>query len=365
MPPGQTVTEPSQPAIEMIETLREDDGLIPYRGVSDFDRSTVLVLAAAAEQLPSGGLQRLEREYAYREELDSGWAATPLAFSRYNGRPMLVLTDPGGELLSRLVGRPWSVAWLLRVAIGIAAALGRVHERGLIHKDVKPANSLVNAVSGGAWLTGFALASRLPREHRVLGPPEVVAGTLAYMAPEQTGRMNRSMDSRSDLYALGATLYELLTGTLPFTAADPMEWVHCHIAKRPVPPAERRKDIPRSVSAIIMRLLSKTAEERDQTAAGLENDLRRCLAQWEAERRIDDFPLGKYDTPNRLLIPEKLYGREREVDTLLASFDRIVKSGSPELVLVSGYSGIGKSSVVSELHRVLVPPRGLFAAGKF
>src|SRR5262249_16550056 len=166
-------------------------------------------------------------------------------------------------------------------------------------------------------------------------------------------------------YALGVTLYEMLTGSLPFTASDPMEWVHCHIAKRPVPPAERRKDVPRSVSAIIMKLLAKTAEDRYQTAAGVEGDLRPCLAQWEAERRIDEFPLGGYDTPDRLLIPEKLYGREREVDTLLASFDRIVQSGGPELVLVSGYSGIGKSSVVHELHRVLVPPRGLFAAGKF
>src|SRR5207302_56336 len=214
------------------------------------------------------------------------------------------------------------------------------------------------------WLIGFGIASRLARERQPLEPPEFIAGTLAYMAPEQTGRMNRSIDSRSDLYALGATLYELLTGSLPFTASDPMEWVHCHIAKRPVPPAERRKDVPRAVSAIIMKLLAKTAEDRYQTAAGVESDLRRCLAQGEAERRIE-FPLGESDTPDRLLIPEKLYGREREVDRLLASFDRIAKSGAPELVLVSGYSGIGKSSVVNELHRVLVPPQGLFASGKF
>ena len=163
----------------------------------------------------------------------------------------------------------------------------------------------------------------------------------------------------------GVTLYEMLTGTLPFTASDPMEWVHCHIAKQPLPPAERRKDVPRSVSGIITKLLAKTAEERYQTAAGLESDLRRCLAEWECERRIGEFLLGEHDTPDRLLIPEKLYGRQREVETLLASFDRVVKSGTPELVLVSGYSGIGKSSVVNELYKVLVPPRGLFASGKF
>src|ERR1700723_2980325 len=156
--------------------------------------------------------------------------------------------------------------------------------------------------------------------------------------------MNRSVDSRSDFSSLGVTLYRMLTGALPFAAADPMEWVHCHIARRPAPPADRVKEIPSAVSAIVMKLLAKTAEERYQTAAGLVSDLRRCQAEWEAQRRIDDFPLGEHDTPDRLLIPEKLYGRRREVETLLASFNRVVDGGAPELVLVSGYSGVGKSS---------------------
>ncbi|HUL06115.1 MAG TPA: PAS domain S-box protein [Candidatus Acidoferrum sp.] len=253
----------------------------------------------------------------------------------------------------------------LRIAISIASALDKVHQRGLVHKDIKPANILVNGANGEVRLTGFGLASRLSRERQAPEPPETIVGTLAYMAPEQTGRMNRSIDSRSDLYALGVTFYQMLTGTLPFTAADPMEWVHCHVARRPVPPAGRRKEVRGAVSAIIMKLLAKTAEERYQTAAGLEHDLRRCLAEWEAQRSIDDFPLGEHDTPDRLLIPEKLYGREREIELLLAAFDRVVGGGTPELVLVSGYSGIGKSSVVNELHKVLVPSRGLFASGKF
>src|ERR1700682_704902 len=215
--------------------LREGD-IALYRGSGN---GLPPILLAAAEETSLGCVERLEHEYALKAELDPEWAARPVALTHYNDRMTLVLEDPGGAPLYRLLGRPLEVSHVLRIAIPLAGALRGVHARGLIHKDIKPANILVDTASGGVWLTGFGITSRLPRERQAPAPPEVIAGTLAYMAPEQTGRMNRSVDSRSDLYALGVTFYEMLTGQLPFTAADPMEWVHCHIARQPVPPSEQ------------------------------------------------------------------------------------------------------------------------------
>jgi len=344
-----------------LSLLRSGD-LTLHRGTGNGVASVLLVTAENGSLVY---LNRLEREYALRGELDAAWAARPIALMRYNDRQTLVLEDPGGEPLDQLFSGPLETTVFLRIAIRLTEAIRRVHERGLIHKDVKPANVLVDVVSGSAWLTGFGFASRLPREHQNPDAPEMIAGTLAYMAPEQTGRMNRSIDARSDLYSLGISFYEMLTGMLPFTAADPLEWVHCHIARQPTPPDKRVATVPAALSAIVMKLLAKTAEKRYQTAAGVEADLRRCLTEWDSLHRIDPIPLGAHDSSGRLLIPEKLYGREPEIETLLTAFGRVVASGTPELVLVSGYSGIGKSSVVNELHKVLVPPRGLFASGKF
>lgn len=346
--------------------LRESADFTLYRGRKHDDPSPVLAIALFEQPSPQS-IKRLMHEYSFAAELDIAWAAKPLAITRHEERTILLLKDPGGQPLDRILerdrGQPLDLTRFLSTAIGLARTLGQVHQQGLIHKDVKPANVLVDD-AGNAWLTGFGIASQLPRELQLPEPPEFISGTLAYMAPEQTGRMNRSIDSRSDLYSLGVTFYEMLTGSLPFAASDPMEWVHCHIAKQPAAPSERVGTVPASVSAITMKLLSKTAEERYQTAVGVESDLRRCLSQWKSQGWIDDFAPGARDTPDRLLIPEKLYGRDREVDILLTAFDRIVGGGRAELVLVSGYSGIGKSAVVNELHKPLVPPRGLFASGK-
>ncbi|MDB5027972.1 MAG: histidine kinase, partial [Candidatus Eremiobacteraeota bacterium] len=348
-----------------LEVVRQDPESVLYRGKQGADDAPTLLLTLASEHPRSESFGRLEHEHRLKDELAPEWAVQPLRIVHQDGRPILVLADPGGEFLDRLLGQPMELGRSLRIAIALSDTLARLHARGLIHKDVKPANILLEPTTCAVRLTGFGIASRLPRERQAPGPPEFIAGTLAYMAPEQTGRMNRSIDARSDLYAMGVTLYEMMTGVLPFSAADPLEWVHCHIARQPVPPRERVTTIPEPVSAIIMKLLAKTAEERYQTAAGVQDDLRRCLTEWETEGEIASFPLGAHDVSDRLRIPERLYGRERELATLLSAFERVVAGGESELVLVSGYSGIGKSAVVNELHKALVPPRGLFAAGKF
>ncbi|MBV8963775.1 MAG: serine/threonine protein kinase, partial [Hyphomicrobiales bacterium] len=253
------------------QILWEDGERVFRRGwqLEDNGKRAVLLVMPAADQPSRSSLDRLTHEYQLKDELDGAWAARPLDLVRDAGRTMLVLEDAGGEPLGRLLGAPMEVGSFLRLAIATAGALGKLHRRGLVHKDIKPVNILVDAATGEVRLTGFGIASRLTRERQSPHPPETIAGTLAYMAPEQTGRMNRSIDSRSDLYALGVTFYQMLTGALPFTAADPMEWVHCHLARHPVPPAERRKEVPHPVSAIVMKLLAKRAEDRYQTAAGL------------------------------------------------------------------------------------------------
>jgi len=352
---------------DLLEVLWEDAERVfcrLSRNDTEGRRHAFIPVTVGTERTTLQSINRLAHEYELKDDLDSAWALQPLELVRDRGRTMLVVEYTGGEPLDRLISKPMEIGSFLRLAVSLTRALGQLHGRGLIHKDLKPTNVIIDAATGQVWLTGFGIASRLPREPHTPEPPEAIAGTLAYMAPEQTGRMNRSVDSRSDLYALGVNLYRMVTGVLPFTTAEPAELVHCHIARQAVPPAERTAGVPAVISAVIMKLLAKTPEDRYQTAAGVEADLRRCLTSYQLAVRIEPFSLAADDVPDVLQIPAALYGREQSIQALLAAFERVATEGHSELMLVSGYSGIGKSSVVNELQKTLAQSKAIFAAGK-
>ncbi len=271
--------------------------------------------------------------------------------------PLMVAQDRSSPLVD-------SLDEFLTIAIQIVQILEGLASHRVVHKDIKPQHILINPDTAEVKLIGFNLASLLSKEKQEIQNPDVLEGTLAYMSPEQTGRMNRGIDYRTDFYSLGVTFYQLLTGQLPFQSTDPMEIVHCHLARKPVPLNTVNPAVPQMVNDIVLKLMAKMAEERYQSALGLRYDLERCLEQYSAYGNIEAFPLGERDISDSFQISEKLYGRESEVATLLAAFDR-VSGGNTELMLVSGFSGIGKTALVNETHKPIVRQRGYFIKGKF
>ena len=330
------------------QALREDEQFVLLRAIRDADRASVLVLSARHERQAS--LARLEHEYALRAELDPAWAATPLALLHNGSELALVLADAGGAPLSHALasGQPLPLEQFLRTGAAIAHALAELHRHDIVHKDLRPEHILVDADGGAVRLAGFGLAARLRGLPHI--PDEQVSGSFAYMAPEQTGRMNRAVDTRSDLYSLGVILYQMLCGALPFTASDPMGWIHCHVAREAQPPGERCPGADPTCAAIVHKLMAKTAEQRYQTAAGLHADLLHCLAMLEARGRIEPFVLACSDGAARLQIPETLIGRAAQVGVLEEAALHVAAGGTPELVIVSGNAGTGKSALLAALQ---------------
>ncbi|WP_206072563.1 AAA family ATPase [Magnetospirillum sp. ME-1] len=332
---------------------------------------SALVMVPAEDEPSPRVLSRFRHEHALKDRLEADWAVRPTILVERGGTVEMLLEDPGGMPLDGILGdaaqagRGMDIPDFLVLAPRIAESLSRLHSRNIVHKDLRPANILVSPDGQPVRFTGFGIASLLPRHHIALDPIETIEGNLVYMAPEQTGRMNRSVDCRSDLYSLGIVFFEMLAGRPPFASEDPVELVHFHVARRPPLLSGIRDDIPGPVSEIIMKLLAKPAEERYQTASGLAADLLHCLDSWRGNKAVAPFRLAANDTPDRLIIPEKLYGRAAELHRLQKAAERVTAQGSLNIVLVTGYSGIGKSALVGELHKALIQPRALFASGKF
>ncbi|MDI1478403.1 AAA family ATPase [Polyangium sp. y55x31] len=347
-----------------LEILHEGADTLVYRARRKEDDRPVVLKVLRGDHASPRALGRLYHEYEIAGTMDDSAVVKPCAIDALDGQPALILEDFGGQSLDRLLDGPMPLERFFPLALRMTTALAELHRQHVIHKDIKPQNLLYNPDTGEVKITDFGIASRAPRESQSLTHAGLIEGTLAYMAPEQTGRMNRWIDERADIYSLGVTFYVMLTGTLPFQANDPLEWVYCHVAQTPLPPHAIVPSVPPLLSSIVLKLLAKAAEDRYQSALGLRHDLAECFARFQASGAIAPFALGQRDLSDRFQVPQRLHGREREVEALRAAFARVLAEGRPELVLVSGYSGIGKSSLVAELHKPVVRERGFFVSGK-
>ncbi|WP_445174324.1 AAA family ATPase [Microcoleus sp.] len=351
---------------EITSQIHESNNSLVYRGLRKQDNQPIILKFLKQDYPMPASLVRYKQEYEITRNLNLESVPKTYSLERYQNSLVIIFEDCGGESLKLgLASQKLTLEEFLPTAIKITRALGQIHQHNIIHKDINPSN-IINSTTGLVQIIDFGISTVLSRENPTLKNPNVLEGTLRYISPEQTGRMNREIDYRTDFYSLGVTFYELLTGQVPWDYDDAMELVHCHIAKQAVPPHEINSEIgiPKAVSDLVMKLLEKTAEKRYQSAWGIIADLEECLEQLQAKGTIADFDLAQKDITDKFQIPQKLYGREREIETLLAAFGR-VSNGTTEIMLVSGYSGIGKSALVQEVYKPITKASGYFIAGKF
>jgi len=364
---------------QITQEIYESANSLIYRGCSPTDNQPVILKVLKQAYAPPEKIAWFKREYEILQKLNLAGVVNPLNLESYQNRWVIVQEDFGGESLQQLIkSHPFTLSEFLSLAIQIADILAQVHQQQVIHKDINPSNIVFNPKTGQLKIIDFGISTVLSRENPTLRNPNVLEGTLAYISPEQTGRMNRALDYRTDFYSLGASFYELLTGQLPFQIDDAMELVHSHIAKHPTPPHQHNADIPQPLSEIVIKLMAKNAEDRYQSAYGVKADLEECYRQWERSQRIEPFALGQQDFSSKFQISQRLYGREREVEMLLAAFERVAgiqKDENPqsqipnrkspiEMMLVAGYSGMGKSALVQEVYKPITRQSGYFISGK-
>ncbi|MEH2237341.1 trifunctional serine/threonine-protein kinase/ATP-binding protein/sensor histidine kinase [Nostoc sp.] len=355
------------PGYQISEQLYTSFRTLVYRAIREIDELPVIIKLLHQEYPNFSQLLHFRNQYTIAKNIDLPGIVRPYSLEPYRNSYALVMEDFGGISLrdwmnKKMESNQYTLTEFLDIAIALSNILDGLYRYRVIHKDIKPANILINPQTKQVKLIDFSIASLLPQETREIHSPNVLEGTLAYVSPEQTGRMNRTIDYRSDYYSLGVTFFELLTGQLPFQSNDPMELVHCHIAKQP--DQFKNKEIPQVLYDIVMKLMAKNAEDRYQSALGLKFDLEKCLSQLPEIGSIKSFKLGERDICDRFIIPEKLYGRQAEVQSLLDAFEG-VSQGSTEIMLVAGFSGIGKTAVVNEVHKPIVRQRGYFIKGKF
>ncbi|RAM52604.1 MAG: serine/threonine protein kinase [Hapalosiphonaceae cyanobacterium JJU2] len=355
---------------------------IVYRGIREQDQQPVIIKIMRNEYPSLSEIAQFRNQYIINKKFNSPGIVKTYSLENYHNGYAIVMEDFGGISLQQWMGKTnleisnieniktfeLTIPDFLDIGIKIALILDQLHRQRVIHKDIKPANILINPTTKEIKIIDFSIASLLPREIQCLTNPNVLEGTLSYISPEQTGRMNRGIDYRTDFYSLGITFFELLTGQLPFIAADSMELVYSHIAKEAPKANQINSKIPPILSEIISKLMAKNAEARYQSALGLKYDLEICKQKWQESGIIDYFELATKDISNRFLIPEKLYGRQREVETLLAAFESLGNFNSAkqaEMILVVGDPGVGKTAVVNEVHKPIVRQRSYFIKGKF
>ena len=351
------------PNYQINEKIFESPNTLVYRGHRNEDNQQV-ILKVLRENYPTPvKLTHYRQEYEITRNLNIEGVINTYGLEKYQNTLMIVLEDFGGQSLKDLFKSPLDIAEFLALAIQITEILGEIHAANVINKDINPSNIILNPTTRQLKIIDFGISTVLPRENQTLKNPEQLEGTLAYLSPEQTGRMNRVLDYRTDFYSLGVTFYELLTQRLPFESQDAMKLVHCHLAKQPTQPHDLNPDIPPAIANIILKLLAKTAEERYQSAWGLQTDLQEYKLQFARDGKVE-LSLGQHDLSEKLQLPQKLYGREYEIKTLLTAFER-ASQGQREMMLVTGYAGIGKSSLVQEIHKPITEKRGYFISGKF
>ncbi len=358
------------PGYEHLKIIHESAGSLVFRALRSRDGNPVVLKVLKEGKLYPSSLASYKHEYTIIRSLSLDCAIKAYELLPFRDTLVIVLEDFGGEALGRfMTGKRFTLDALLTIAIGVVEAIGKIHTAGITHKDINPSNILIHPDTGRIKIIDFGISTALSFQDPLQKSPNVLQGTLDYMSPEQTGRMKRAVDYRSDFYSLGATLYEMLCRRKPFDADDSLDLVYAHIARMPEPPAARDPKIPESVSNIIMKLLTKNAEDRYQSSQGIQRDLERCLNQFKVRGRVEPFELAQFDISEKFQIPPGIYGREREILDIQDEFRWLLR-GERGILLVSGNPGIGKTSVVREAYSRFASEEGRrcafrFISGKF